>query len=35
METILQMSITDKILLLNEIKKNYDEVCIKWTVEKV
>jgi len=35
MEYILEMSLTDKILLINEIKKNYHKVSKQWTVEKV
>lgn len=35
MEKILELSTIDKILLLNEIKKNYSTVSKQWTVKKV
>jgi len=35
MEKILKMSTADKILLLNEIRRNYSPVKKYWTVEKV
>ena len=35
MNKILEMSTTDKILLLNEIKRNYNPLKKYWTVEKV
>lgn len=35
MDKILEMSTVDKILLLNEIKKNYTPLKKQWTVEKV
>lgn len=35
MNKILEMSTADKILLLNEIRRNYNPLTKYWTVEKV
>ena len=35
MNKILEMNTSDKILLLNEIRKNYSPVQKYWTFEKV
>ena len=35
MEKILQMSTSDKICLLNDIRRNYSTLKKYWTVEKV
>jgi hypothetical protein len=35
MDKILEMSTTDKICLLNEIKRNYSPLKKYWTTEKV